>query len=139
MDNLKNIRWQQRFENFEKAYNRFYNAIKDVELNPINETMQSWLIQCFEFTFELTWKLLKDYLESEWHEELKSPRQVLKQALQNWYIENGKYWLDALEDRNKTSHIYDEYTIKKIIWKINDFYFPLITELYKFFANEIRK
>ncbi|MEM7019605.1 MAG: HI0074 family nucleotidyltransferase substrate-binding subunit [Pseudomonadota bacterium] len=67
------------------------------------------LIQCFEMAFELSWKLLKGYLEAEGI-SVNSPRETLKQAFQASIIDSGHDWVDALEDRNLTTHTYNEET-----------------------------
>jgi nucleotidyltransferase substrate binding protein (TIGR01987 family) len=67
------------------------------------------LIQFFEITFELAWKLLKDYEEIEGL-IAKTPRAAIKQAFQSGLISNGHDWIDALQDRNLTSHTYNEET-----------------------------
>ena len=65
------------------------------------ELERAGVIQFFEIAIELAWKVLKDYLES--HEiQFNSPREVIKSAFQNGFIENGHVWMDALADRNLT-------------------------------------
>jgi len=78
---------------------------------------------------------MKDYLESEGF-LVKSPKQAIKQAFQIEIIEDGELWLLALEDRNLTSHIYDETTTDYIIAKIREDYFRLMSDLYSFFQGK---
>jgi len=66
----------------------------------------------FEVTFELSWKLMKDYLEAQGF-QVKSPRETIKQAYQSGLIDNGHVWIDTLTDRNLTVHTYDEELAKK--------------------------
>ncbi len=66
------------------------------------------IIQAFEFTFELCWKTLKDYLVSEGFSDLNSPRQVLKQAAQSGLLRAPEVWFDMLDKRNLLSHTYDQ-------------------------------
>ena len=99
MDNLKEIRWKQRFENFNKSY----TLLKKYSSGPIvTELEKAGIIQFFEMTFELGWKVLKDYLESEGY-IVKTPRDTIKQAFQVGIIENGHVWIDALSNRNLTT------------------------------------
>ena len=132
MENLKTIRWQQRFMNFEKAFKLLERTL--ALTNP-SEAEKGGIIQFYEVCFELSWKTMKDYLESEGF-KVKSPKQAIKQAFQIEIIENGELWLSALEDRNLTSHIYDETATDAIISKIRQDYFNIISDLYSFFRKE---
>ena len=100
----KEIRWKQRFVNFEKAFQTLERTV--VIENP-SEAERGGLIQFFEVAFELSWKTLKDYLEAGGF-QVKSPREVLKQAFQSGIIQDGHAWMEALEDRNLTAHTYNE-------------------------------
>lgn len=128
----KKIRWKQRFENFEKAFQKLEQAVAQKKYSEIE---RAGLIQFFEFTFELSWKTLKDYLESVGF-TLTTPRDVFKQAFQMGFLEDGHEWMQALEDRNLTAHTYDEATSKKIEKLITDKYFLMIKKLYQRFLKE---
>ncbi len=84
--NSKQIRWQQRFNNYSKSFKALERAVEII--NP-NEAEKGGIIQFYEVTFELAWKTLKDYLEAEGY-LLKSPRETLKQAFQNEIINDGE-------------------------------------------------
>ncbi len=133
MDELKDIRWQQRFENYERSFKLLESAV-----NKGTDTIleRAGLIQFFEMSFELAWKVLKDYLEAN-GTEVKSPREAIKTAFQQGLIENGHDWIDALTDRNLTVHTYDEATALLIEGKITGIYFPLLKELYSTFNRKI--
>jgi len=120
---------KQRFQNFEKVFNLFKDA---VFLKSISEIERAGLIQFYEITFELSWKLMKDYLELE-DFIVKSPRQAIKQAFQSEVISDAYVWIDALEDRNKTTYLYEEEMIIEVVKDIKQKYFPVINELYEFF------
>lgn len=132
MHNKKEIRWKQRFTNFEKA---FKVLERTVQIQQPNEAEKGGLIQFYEVCFELSWKTMKDYLESEGY-IVKSPKQTIKQAFQIDLIHNGEIWLDALEDRNLTAHTYDETTTNMIVKNITEKYFPLLKDLYEKLKNE---
>ena len=125
----KEIRWKQRFVNFEKSFRLLERTI---QIKNPSEAEKGGLIQFYEMSFELSWKLMKDYLESEGF-IIKSPRDTIKQAFQAEIISEGETWIRALDDRNLTTHIYDEKTIELIIDNIRDKYFKLIEELYDLF------
>ena len=95
--------------------------------NP-SDTERAGIIQFFEMTFELAWKLLKDYLEEEGYSP-KSPRESIKLGFQMQIISSGDLWLKALKDRNLTVHTYDESKARDIEQKIRNEYFPLLVKL----------
>lgn len=128
MENV-DIRWKQRFQNFDKVYKRLIHAIAVVKDEPKNEVLAAGLIQTYEFTFELAWKTLKDYLEMEGF-TVPSPRATIRQAFQSGYIGHAETWMQALNDRNLTTHTYDEQIAAKVVSDINERYFFMMEELY---------
>jgi len=130
----KDIRWKQRFENFEKSYLQLQRTL---EITAPSEAERAGLVQFFEITFELAWKLLKDYLEEQGF-VVKSPKETIKQALQIDLIEPGHTWIDALADRNLVEHTYDEKTAIAIDTKIRNDYFPLFKGLYYNFKDRTK-
>lgn len=132
MENKKEIRWKQRFVNFEKA---FLLLERTVKIEKLSEAERGGLIQFYEVSFELSWKTMKDYLESLGF-STKSPRETIKQAFQTGIINDGHIWIDALDDRNLTTHIYDEEITIKISGEIIDKYYPAIKELYEFLKQK---
>lgn len=121
------IRWKQRFSNFEKAT---IQLTEFMELEKLNKFELQGLIQCFEYTFELALKTMKDYIEEEGF-EVKSPRSTIQTALQNELILDGHTWIDALNKRNLMAHTYDEGVAKEAEDLIKTKYYPAINELYK--------
>lgn len=87
------------------------------------------MIQRFEFTMELAWKTLKEYLENSGFEDVKTPRDALKTAYEIDLIEDELLWLDMLKARNLTSHIYDENTAVEISNRIGADFAPLFHKL----------
>jgi nucleotidyltransferase substrate binding protein (TIGR01987 family) len=132
MDPLKDIRWRQRFENFEKSYN-LLNKYANHELE--TELEQAGIIQFFEMTFELAWKVMKDYLESQGY-LVKSPREAIKQAFQIGLIDDGHIWIDALSNRNLTAHTYNQALVKKFLVEIKQLYLPAFQQLYERLKEE---
>ena len=131
--NKKEIRWGQRFINYEKAFNQLKSAVK--KFDKLDDLSKEGLIQRFEYTFELAWKTLKDYLEAEGI-VTKFPRETLKYSFQTELINNGEIWLDMLEKRNLLAHTYDEENFKKALDIIINKYYPELEYLYQFFKNE---
>ena len=97
--------------------------------NP-SETERAGLVQFFELTFELAWKTLKDYLETQGF-QVNTPREILKQAYQAQVISQGDVWLEALDNRNLTAHVYDEATSLQVIQLIRDKYFNLLKAFHR--------
>lgn len=133
MENKKEIRWKQRFQNFEKAFLQLQKAINSFE--NLDDLSKEGLIQRFEYTFELAWKTLKDYLESK-EMIAKFPRDVIKNAFQTELIDNGELWINMLKERNLMAHTYDEENFKKALNNITDLYFSEIEKLYRMLKNE---
>jgi nucleotidyltransferase substrate binding protein (TIGR01987 family) len=107
----KDIRWKQRFANYQKALKQFVSAI---ESNSQDRLAQEGLIQRFEYTFELAWKCLQDILQSRGFAEIRGPRPVIEQAFQDGLIIDGKIWMEMLRARNEASHLYDEKVFQEI-------------------------
>jgi len=126
MVHSKDVRWRQRFDNFERSFNLLYKyANGKIE----TDLERAGLIQFFEMTFELSWKVLKDYLEAEGY-LAKSPRESIKLAFQIELIEDGHLWLEALSKRNLTTHTYDEDLAKKFVVEIKEDFAPMLKALY---------
>lgn len=129
------VRWQQRYHNFKKAINQLSRFLEHKSLNELEE---QGLIQAFEYTFELAWKTLQDFLEEEsGYFELKGPRPVLKQAFKDDIISSGEVWMEMLNDRNRSVHTYDEEIAREIINAIVQSYFPLLIQLDRFFNSRL--
>ena len=126
MTNYKDIRWRQRFQNLKNAYRQLEKASLQ---SPLNELERAGLIQTFNFTFELCWKTLKDYLDAQGLKE-KFPREVIKISFQNEILENGHIWVDMLDKRNELMHIYSEDAAKAAELIIKNNYFPEIQKLF---------
>jgi nucleotidyltransferase substrate binding protein (TIGR01987 family) len=128
MENVEDIRWKQRFQNFEKAIGHLEGALK-IE-NP-DLLQKAGIIQFFEMSYELAWNTLKDYLEDQGFSDVKSPRSAIKKAFEVELIENGRDWMELLLDRNLTAHTYDEEKATEVEKLIHERYFPLLRQLYQ--------
>jgi len=130
------IRWQQRFQNYEKAYLVLGDAILRTKKSPEDKLLRSGCLQSFEFTVELAWKTLKDILEEKGILVL-NPSDTIRSAFEQGYIEDADLWLELLKARNLTSHAYDEKIAEEILAKIHSQYFPLLKSLYEFFKKQV--
>ncbi|KAF0189223.1 MAG: nucleotidyltransferase substrate binding [Desulfobulbaceae bacterium] len=132
-DGLQDVRWKQRFVHFRKA---FVLLEQTMTIEHPSDAERAGLIQFFEMAFELSWKVLKDYLEEEGF-TVQSPRDTLKQAFQAGLLENGHVWMEALKDRNLTVHTYEEKIAIAVEQKIRDAYFPALLTLFQTFEAKL--
>ena len=122
----KSIRWHQRFSNLENAFQFLSEGLKKESLDPYQE---AGIIQCFEFTFELSWKTLKDFLESM-GTNVAFARDAIKEAFAAQIIKDGHIWLEMLEKRNILSHTYNRRQATDAVHLIKKRYFPALNQVY---------
>jgi nucleotidyltransferase substrate binding protein (TIGR01987 family) len=122
------IRWKQRFNNFEKAFLFFDEVIEKPVYSPL-ET--AGLVQSFEFTFELAWKTIKDYLYLQGI-ETKFPREAIKKGYETHIIDDGHTWLHMLEKRNELSHTYNSDVAENAVDIIKNRYYLAIRQVYEY-------
>lgn len=118
-------RFLERFKDYKNALERLEEGLS-IEAN--NSIIIDGVIQRFEFTFELSWKVLKDYLDYKGI-EVKTPRDSIKKAFETDIISDGDEWIDMMIDRNRTSHIYDEEESRAIYNKIKNRHICLLRKL----------
>lgn len=128
------IRWRQRFQNFEKAFFQLGEFIQKRELNKFEE---QGLIKCFEYSYELAWNLMKDYLVYQGTVGITGSRDAIRQAFSRGLIQNGERWMEMVNDRILTVHTYDETTAEKVVQNIIEIYFDLFSEFYNTMKNLI--
>ncbi len=129
----KGIRWEQRLSNYQKALNKLTESIDYIKKNilkgegfteireasPIlNDIIKQGLIQSFEFTHELAWNVMKDYIVYQGKSEIRGSRDATREAFAIELIKEGEVWMDMIGSRNKTSHTYHEETANEIFFKI---------------------
>ncbi|MBD5184286.1 MAG: nucleotidyltransferase [Bacteroidales bacterium] len=126
----QDIRWLQRLENYSKALRKLEEAVEIVNQNfdsPNIDLLKEGLIQRFEFTHELAWKVMKDYLEYQGYSDIKGSRDAFRKSLAVGIIESP-LWIDSIQTRNITSHTYDEEISNTVIEKVISVYFPLMKQ-----------
>jgi len=119
----EDIRWKQRFHNYKKALATLQNAVELAQTRELTDLERQGMIQGFEFTFELAWNVMKDYLTWKGITDIVGSKDSVRQAFGNGIIENGQTWMDMIKDRNLTAHSYDESTAKKLVAAIQDNYY----------------
>ena len=128
---MEDIRWQQRFSNYQKALARLSEAV-DLLVDNVNEgsefdLLKEGLIQRFEYTHELAWKVMKDYLEYQGYVDIRGSRDAIRKSLE-LNILSDRRWMATIEARNLTSHNYDDETADNIYHEIMEVYFPLFID-----------
>jgi len=135
--NDQDIRWIQRFENFKRVFILLREAM-DNDMAQLSQLEKEGIIQRFEYTFELAWKVLKDKMEDDGVVLDKiSPKAVVRQAFNAKYIQNAEIWLKMIGDRNLMSHTYDFAKFEVVIQSIADDYLPLLDSWYLELLDEI--
>jgi nucleotidyltransferase substrate binding protein (TIGR01987 family) len=124
----QDIRWKQRFEHYTGALRQLKNANELRKERSFTELELQGAVQAFEVTQELSWKVMKDFLESQGKTDLFGSKTVVREALNVGLILNGEEWLRTIESRNKTSHVYDEKEILMILEIVFNQYLSLFIE-----------
>ncbi|MBS4762572.1 nucleotidyltransferase substrate binding protein [Brachyspira aalborgi] len=138
MEFKKEIRWKQRFQNFNRAYNLLNCALEENDIDDLSNLEQEGVIQRFEYTYELAWKTLKDYLEYNGVNITEiTARSVFKEAYSSGIIKNSEIFIDMMLSRNLLSHTYDFNKFRDILIKVKKDYLPELSDLYLFFMDRI--
>lgn len=132
----QDIRWKQRFENFQRALKQLSLAMDLKAQRPLSDLEQQGLIQGFEFTHELAWNVLKDYLDMEGIQGLIGSRSTAREAFKRGLVMDGEVWMDMIEKRNLSSHTYNQTVALTIVEAIAERYYPAFCELQQRFAKE---
>ena len=131
------IRWRYRFDNFSRAYCLLRQALEG-GVEPLNDLEREGVIQRFEYTFELSWNVLKDRLQYDGVSiPSTTPRQVIREAYQAKLIDDCDTWIDMLTDRNLMSHTYDSERFEAVVRNIHSRYLIILDALYHRFISEI--
>jgi nucleotidyltransferase substrate binding protein (TIGR01987 family) len=126
----QDIRWKQRFENFDRAFSLLHDALLSRGLEEFSDLELEGLIQRFIFSFELAWKTMKDFLEASGVQIVPvTPKTVIKEAFAARIIDDGQGWIDMMLERNLLSHTYDEQRFRKALLNIRNCWLPLLHSL----------
>ncbi len=120
----KDVRWVQRLNHFSRALAQLNEAVALAEVRPLSNLEEQGLIQAFEFTHELAWNTLKDFLEDGGAQDLYGSKDVTREAFKRGLIENGETWMEMIKSRNLSSHTYNEELARKISSDIIQAFFP---------------
>jgi len=132
------IRWKQRFDNLQRAHRRLLWALEIEQQDPENDLIRMAVIKAYEFTFELSWKTLKDFLAYNGI-DAKLPRDVLKQAFATGLIRDGQLWIDMLEERNLMAHTDDDTRARQAVRLIQERYQAGLQQLHDLFSTKLEE
>lgn len=125
-------RWEQKLSNYRKALHRLAEVVNVAKVRELNDFEADGMIQRFEFTFELAWKLLKSYAEYQGvGKEIMGSRDAIRWAFENGLITDSNVWMEMIKRRNDTSHTYDEDTASEVVDRIEDLYYQCFVYLFE--------
>ena len=119
---IQDIRWQQRHMNYQRALATLTAAVEHSRQRPLSELEQLGLIQSFEFTHELAWNCLKDFLQYQGEQDIYGSRDATRKAFAVGLIEAGEVWMDMIGSRNRSSHTYNKAIADAIVADIIERY-----------------
>ena len=142
------VRWQQRYSNYNKAFNKLEEAVRKIKddyridedgaIHPddfLDDIIKEGLIQRFEYTHELAWNVMKDFLQHAGNTNIYGSKDATKEAFAAGLIINGEVWMDMIKSRNKTSHTYNEETADDIFLKVVREYY----QEFLLFSNKMKQ
>lgn len=130
MESQTDIRWIQRYANFHRACQRLLEVTEaDRLLEDLTELEREGLVQRFEYTFELAWKVLQDLLTFKGYDFMAGPNGTLRMAFEDGLLSDHDGWRQMMKARNKLTHVYDEEEVFAIMELIFDEYAPVLKKL----------
>jgi len=135
MNDEIDVRWKQRFQNYLKALETLTEAVSLAQQRELSNLEQQGLIQGFEFTHELAWNVLKDYLEEQGYVGIIGSKNATRQAFKDALIHDGDVWMEMIKSRNLTSHTYNQELAKDIAHAILMRFYPAFFEMARTLAR----
>jgi nucleotidyltransferase substrate binding protein (TIGR01987 family) len=131
----KDVRWHQRFDNYLRAFQTLRRAVELANQRVLSELEQQGLIQGFEFTHELAWNVLKDYLEETGVSGIIGSKGATREAFKNGLIEDGEAWMEMIKDRNLSSHTYNQEIADEVVADILTRFYPAFEQMTRTFTT----
>jgi len=123
----EDVRWKQRLQNYKKALITLKNAVELAASRELTELEKQGMIQGFEFTFEMAWNVMKDYLEEQGITGIIGSKNAIRHSFNKGLIEDGEAWMEIVKGRNLSSHSYDEEIAEKLLKKIIENFYEQFT------------
>lgn len=127
------IRWQQRLDNYQRALRQLQSAVTLSQTRALSELEQQGMVQAFEFTHELAWKVMKDYFAYQGQTDITGSRDATRAAFAVQLVEDGEGWMEMIASRNQSSHTYNRATAEALVARITGCY----AELFAAFAQRM--
>lgn len=124
-------RWEQRLDSYHKALARLAEIVGASKKRALNEFERDGLVQRFEFTHELSWKLMKAYAEYQGYDGIGGSRDATRKAFEMSLISDGQSWMDMIKSRNETSHNYDGSMADDVVDSIINKFYPLLADFFQ--------
>jgi nucleotidyltransferase substrate binding protein (TIGR01987 family) len=129
METNHDIRWIQRLSNFSRALSQLQAAVELAKQRPLSALEQQGMIQSFEYTHELSWNVLRDYLKDQGTQQLYDSKDTIREAFNVELIQNGETWMEMIRDRNNSSHTYNMEIANAIVSHVINSYIHAFEEL----------
>jgi len=127
----EDIRWKQRFYNFNRALQHLTEAVALQRQRPLSNIEKQGFVKAFEFTHELAWNVMKDYFLYQGTTTIMGSRDATREAFQHGMITDGENWMAMIKTRNKAVHTYDESIVNAVIDITYTTYYPLFLSFQK--------
>jgi nucleotidyltransferase substrate binding protein (TIGR01987 family) len=132
----EDIRWVHRFNHYRKAYAQLQEALELLAARELSNIEKQGAIQAFEFTYELAWNVLRDYLLWQGEEAISGSRDAIREGFKRELLTDGHAWMAMLQDRNRSVHTYNEATANEILHNLKHQYARLFAEFYDVFHQK---
>ncbi|MCK9373982.1 MAG: nucleotidyltransferase substrate binding protein [Sulfuricurvum sp.] len=127
----EDIRWKQRFSNYTNAFEQLQDAVDLSRARELSMLEKQGLIQAFEYTHELAWNVMKDFLEYQGNQNVKGSRDAIREAFKVALIDDGETWMETIQTRNVTSHGYDKEMAEEVVNTIINDYMEIFSKFKK--------
>ena len=131
----QDVRWIQRLSNFSRALSQLEAAVILANQRSLSDLEQQGMIQSFEYTHELSWNVLRDYLKDQGTQQLYGSKDTVREAFTVGLIEKGEEWMEMIRDRNRSSHTYNYEVAQAIVTNVITKYIYRFKELQKTFKG----
>ncbi len=129
MNNAQDIRWLQRLDQYQKSLAQLMELIQVAQQRTLSKFEEAGLIQYFEVSFDLAWKVLKDYLQAQGLMDIIGSKTAIREAFKNHIIHHGDIWMSMVDSRNLTSHTYNMQIAQNIVHKIQHLFYIELQQL----------